>query len=143
MREADNQVSRGGALTLNAGVTAPGTAPSPSIGWASAALTGFDLTGLRTLDLAWDSSLSRWLVPVSGGGVAKMLAYTSAGAYDTTVGTDVAYTSAGGYVAGVSRGWGELLPLGTDGSTSHPGRQRRLVDRLLADQHQRDVLDGR
>src|SRR5262245_17891724 len=65
LRQA-TQVTRSGVATLNAGVTAPSTAPSVVLDNASVNLTGYSFTGKTQLGLHWDSGSGHWRVPVVG-----------------------------------------------------------------------------
>ena len=95
------ELSRGATFTMSNSVTAPGAAPVPLIDWQGIALTGFNLSGWKVLDLQWDSSISRWVVMADGTSSSKALAYRADGTFDAAQGTDFTYASAGGAVAGV------------------------------------------
>jgi hypothetical protein len=82
MRKGSNQVARGGALQLNSGVTAPGTAPTVNIDWQAIGLTGVDLAANAPIDLVWDATLGRWVIFFDAGDHGQSMTFTTAGVFD-------------------------------------------------------------
>ena len=81
LRSNTNEISRGAKLSMSNSTTAPGSAPSTFTDWYSMGLTNYNMVDLNPIGLYWDQAMNRWLIPVSGEGFARMLAFTTAGAY--------------------------------------------------------------
>jgi hypothetical protein len=95
----NSEISRGAKLTMSNGVTAPSSAPVPTVDNQAIALSGIDLTGQTPIDLSWDAANNRWLVSMvysaQGTTSASILPFNAAGVY-ISGGASVGYGKNGG-----------------------------------------------
>ena len=85
LRSTTNELSRGAAMTMVNGVTAPGAAPSYNIDYQQLQLTGAP-SGAIGAGLQWDAASSRWWVASRAtGGSGIICSYDATGVYKGTM----------------------------------------------------------